>query len=102
MRQPVSATADAIINMMAAAGETIISAGRFVVGGAIMSNPVQDARRELKITICFVGTVAHLHLINIDGPHDSGSPAAAISCLVYWPLLLSARFNQNNQEWGRL
>jgi hypothetical protein len=26
-----------------------------------MSNSVQDARRELKISPCFVGTVAHLH-----------------------------------------
>src|SRR5215475_6901139 len=57
---------------MAAAGKTIVNAGRFVLGGAIMSNPVQDARRELKIIPCFVGTVAHLHLTNIDDHYDSG------------------------------
>jgi hypothetical protein len=31
-----------------------------------MSNPIQDAMRELKILPCFVGTVAHLHITNID------------------------------------
>jgi hypothetical protein len=51
---------------MAAAGKTIVNAGRFVLVGAIMSNPIQDARRELKIVPCFVGTVAHLHITNID------------------------------------
>jgi hypothetical protein len=56
---------------MAAAGTTIVNAGRFVLVGAIMSNPVQDARRELKIIPCFVGTVAHLHLTNIDELYDS-------------------------------
>src|SRR5262245_26587064 len=73
-RQPDSDTADAITNRMAAAGKTIVNAVRFVLGGAIMSNPVQDARRELKIIPCFVGTVAHLHLTNIDELHDSDPP----------------------------
>jgi hypothetical protein len=59
---------------MAAAGKTIVNAGRFVLAGAIMSNPVQDSGRELKIIPCFVGTVAHLHLINIDGLYDSDPP----------------------------
>src|SRR6266542_3715178 len=56
---------------MVAARKTIVNAGRFVVAGAIMSTPVQDSRRELKIIPCFVRTVAHLHLTNIDEPHDS-------------------------------
>src|SRR6266545_370972 len=63
--------ADAITNRMVAARKTIVNAGRFVLAGAIMSNPVQDSRRELKIIPCFVGTVAHLHLTNIDELHDS-------------------------------
>jgi hypothetical protein len=55
---------------MATAGKTIVNAGRFVLGGAIMSNPVQDVSRKLKIIPRFVGTVAHLHLTNIDELHD--------------------------------
>jgi hypothetical protein len=38
-----------------------------------MSNPVQDARRELKIIPRFVGTVAHHQSTNIGEPHGSGS-----------------------------
>jgi hypothetical protein len=60
--QPVNATADAITKRTAAEARTLLDAGPFVVGGTIMSNPVQDARRELKISPYFVGTVAHLRL----------------------------------------
>src|SRR5262245_36444882 len=73
-RQPVNETANEITNRMAAAGKTIVSAGRFFLGGAIMSNPVQDAMRELKIIPCFVGTVAHLDLTNIDELYGSDPP----------------------------
>jgi hypothetical protein len=38
-----------------------------------MSNPIQDARRELKIIPSFVGTVAHLQFTNIGEFHDSRS-----------------------------
>jgi hypothetical protein len=56
---------------MAATGIRILGAGLFILDGTIMSNPVQDTRRELKIIPCFVGTVAHLQLTNIDELHDS-------------------------------
>jgi hypothetical protein len=38
-----------------------------------MSNPVQDARKELKIIPRFVGTVPHLQFTNIGHPYSSGS-----------------------------
>jgi len=38
-----------------------------------MFNAIQDARRELKITPRFVGTVPHLQLTNIGEPHGSGA-----------------------------
>src|SRR5262245_4816775 len=63
--------ADAITNRTAAAGKTNVNAGLFVVGGTTMSNPVQDARRELKIIPRFVSTVAHPDLTIIGEPHDS-------------------------------
>src|SRR5215475_1608612 len=59
---------------MAAARKTIVNANRFVLAGAIMSNPVQDSKRELKIIPCFVSTITHLHLTNIDELYNSDPP----------------------------